>query len=87
MERLERLKAAVIMAQDEDDLPDALADRIFAIIERLEGCDLPSLQLDELHDQLLIYDAYAQTGYIGMGVDDKILEFTIRRLEEKLVGC
>ncbi len=85
MERHERLKAAVAMAQSEDGLPDVLAARIFAIIARLEGSALRYGELDELHDQLLLYDAYAQTGYIGMGVDDKILESTIRRLEEKLV--
>ena len=35
-------------------------------------------------EQVALYDTYGQTGYIGMGVSNDILEGTIRRLEQSL---
>jgi len=79
-----RLQMATLVAQQEDDLPDFLAARIFVIAESLP--DNLSLQdeVDELISQLTLYDTYAQTGYIGMGVNHYILEGTITRLETML---
>lgn len=84
MDALDRLCAATLLAQRQDDLPDYLAKRIFDLIAtvRLRG----GLQ-DEINDlarQVALYDNYGQTGYIGMGVDSGILEASLRRLEAQL---
>ena len=86
MKHSERLKAVTVNAQREDDLPDFLAARIFAIAEKLQGKSLLSDDLEELIEQVYLYDTYAQTGYIGMGVNHLILEGTIGRIEDKLSG-
>ena len=39
---------------------------------------------EELIEQLSLYDTYGQTGYIGMGVNNNILESTIAAIEKKL---
>lgn len=84
MDLLNRLQMAIITAQNEDGLPDFLAERIFVIAETLP-CAL-NLQgmIEELIEQLALYDTYGQTGYIGMGVNNYILEGTISRLEKIL---
>jgi hypothetical protein len=84
MDYLSRLHMAIARAQQEDDLPDYLAARIFAIADQLQNSRLLQDGLDELIEQLGLYDTYGQTGYIGMGVNNLILEGTICRLEEKL---
>jgi hypothetical protein len=86
MQLSEKLKAVTANAQQEDDLPDFLAVRIYDIIERLQGKSLLSDDLEELIEQVVLYDTYAQTGYIGMGVNHLILEGTIGRIEDKLSG-
>jgi hypothetical protein len=75
---------ATAKAQQQDDLPDYLAARIIAIASQLQSSHSLQEQLDELIEQLGLYDTYGQTGYIGMGVNNLILEGTICRLEEKL---
>lgn len=84
MDILNRLQMAIITAQHEDDLPDFLAERIFAIAESLPCDSNLEGEVEELIEQLAIYDTYGQTGYIGMGVNNCILEGTICRLEQKL---
>lgn len=78
-----RLREATQRAQQEDDLPDFLAERIFAITKQPSKQELYS-ELEELIEQISIYDTYGQTGYIGMGVNSVILEGTISRLELRL---
>ena len=82
---LHKLKTATVRAQQEDDLPDFLAERIFVIVD--QGQIKPSLHenIEELIEQITLYDTYGQTGYIGMGVNNIILEGTINRLEEHLL--
>ena len=84
MDILKRLKTVIIQAQEEDDLPDFLAERIFAIVKLSNVSQSLHADLEELIEQVTLYDTYGQTGYIGMGVNSIILEGTIRRLEEKL---
>lgn len=84
MDQLTRLQMATIRAQQEDDLPDFLAVRIFAIADKLQEKRFLQTDVEELIEQLNLYDTYGQTGYIGMGVNNYILEGTLNRLEEKL---
>ncbi len=84
MDYMTRLNMATARAQQEDDLPDSMAARIFAITDQLQNCHLLQDEVNELIEQVGLYDTYGQTGYIGMGVNNLILEGTICRLEEKL---
>ncbi len=84
MDYLTRLNMATARAQQEDDLPDSLAARIFAITDQLQSCRFLQDEINELIEQVGLYDTYGQTGYIGMGVNNLILEGTLCRLEEKL---
>lgn len=87
MAHLDRLLAATLHAQEADDLPDFLAARILAIVGCLQGEDALQAEVEELTEQLALYDTYGQTGYIGMGVNNQVLEVTIRRLEGKLTAA
>ena len=71
-------------AQHEDDLPDFLAVRIFAISDQLSIGQQETTSIEKLIEQLKVYDTYGQTGYLGMGVNHIILEQTINQIEEKL---
>jgi len=84
MEHLDKLHAATVLAQQVDDLPDFLAQRIFAIVYRLQGREAMRAEIEALTEQVGLYDTYGQTGYIGMGVSNDILEGTIPRLEQSL---
>ena len=84
MEHLDRLHAATVLAQQVDDLPDFLAKRIFSVARRLQGQGILQAEIESLIEQVGLYDTYGQTGYIGMGVSNHILEGTIRRIEQAL---
>jgi hypothetical protein len=43
-----------------------------------------SNEIAELTEKVSQYDTFAQTGYIGMGVDNLILEESIKRFEHKI---
>ena len=87
MDLISRLNAATLTAQQEDDLPDFLAVRVYAIAEQLTASLVFQIEIEELIEQLSLYDTYGQTGYIGMGVNNYILEGTIGRIEKKLSIC
>ena len=87
MDLISRLNAATLIAQQEDDLPDFLAVRVYAIAEQLTASPVFQAEIEELIEQLSLYDTYGQTGYIGMGVNNYILEGTIGRIEKKLSIC
>ena len=87
MDLISRLNSATLTAQQEDDLPDFLAARVYAIAEQLKGRPLFQAEIEELIEQLSLYDTYGQTGYIGMGINNYILEGTIVRIEKKLSNC
>ena len=88
MNYLDALAKATLVAQRDNDLPDFLAVRIFALVDTLQRCaQLPEGLRDNLfglREQVEQYDTYAQTGYIGMGVDNHILEGSIERLEARV---
>ncbi len=81
MDLFARLRLATLQAQEENELPDCFARRILSIAEHPQryrnSRDLLLLLLEQLPD----YDTYAQTGYLGMGVDDTILRATLEKLE------
>lgn len=81
MDIFERLREVTLAAQQENDLPDFLARRIFYIVEHPQVYGRSPLLLDRLLQQLPEYDTYAQTGYLGMGVDDGDILVTLRQLE------
>ena len=87
MDLISRLNAATLTAQNEDDLPDFLAERVYAIAEELTDSPIFRAEIEELIEQLSLYDTYGQTGYIGMGVNNYILEGTIVRIEKVLFNC
>ncbi|PLX88952.1 MAG: hypothetical protein C0619_11925 [Desulfuromonas sp.] len=84
MEIAETLRDATKRAQKEDELPDYLATRIFAIADLLPTVQHNSNDIEKLTEQVTLYDTYGQTGYLGMGVNHIILEKTIRQIEEEL---
>jgi hypothetical protein len=87
MDLIGRLNAATMTAQQEDELPDFLAARVYAIAAKLGDSPVSQVDIEELIEQLSLYDTYGQTGYIGMGVNNYILEGTIVRIEKKLSNC
>ncbi len=84
MELAEILRMATRHAQEMDELPDYLAARIFAIADLLPMVRHSSDAIKQLTEQVKLYDTYAQTGYLGMGVNHLILEKTIRQIEKQL---
>ena len=84
MDIVETLRMVTRNAQQEDDLPDFLAARIFAISDQLPIGQQETTSIEKLIEQLKLYDTYGQTGYLGMGVNNVILEKTINQIEEKL---
>ena len=86
MELAENLRKATRNAQNFDDLPNYLAERIFAITALLPRVRHNPEEIRKLVEQVIEYDTYAQTGYLGMGVNHSILEGTISRIEEQLAA-
>lgn len=86
MELAKNLREITINAQKVDDLPDYLASRILAIADLLPQARYNPEEIMKLADQVAEYDTYAQTGYLGMGVNHLILESTIRQIEEQLAA-
>ncbi|BCS53207.1 GSU3529 family protein [Geobacter sp. SVR] len=76
----DRLRAATEAAQSEQDLPDGLAEQIFRIIENRHDFHGREADLAILVEQVALYDTYGQTGYLGMGVNNAILENALKRL-------
>ncbi len=70
------------MAQREQELPDFLAERIFWIIQNQDRFSTRTAEIDDLAEKVANYDTYGQTGYLGMGVNNVILEKTLNRLDE-----
>lgn len=84
MSLYQQLIETTVRAQEENDLPDFLAESIFNLADSVRGRKDVESMLALLVEQVSLYDTYAQTGYIGMGVDDKILTASIRRINDKL---
>lgn len=76
----DRLRAAMEMAQAELDLPDFLARDIAAILQRQNDFAGREDELDDLVEKVTQYDTYGQTGYLGMGVNNVILQKSLDKL-------
>ncbi len=76
----DRLRIAMETAQAEQDLPDFLARKISAILQRQKDFEGREDELDDLVDKVALYDIYGQTGYLGMGVNHVILGNALKRL-------
>ena len=77
------LRTATLRAQSECDLPDCLAARVLAVTDNPELYPQAEAEICALLDMLPDYDTYGQTGYMGMGVSNSILDGALRRLERK----
>ena len=83
MELFSRLRQETHRAVQESDLPDFLAERLLAVADNPRCYPDAGKELLELIEMLPLYDTYGQTGYIGMGVSNLILEKALQRLEAK----
>lgn len=81
MDIFDELRRGTARAQDENDLPDYLAERLLRIADQPGRYRQLGAQVADLAAQVGLYDTYAQTGYMGMGVNNVVLEGAIRRLE------
>jgi hypothetical protein len=79
----DRLKAAMEKAQAEQDLPDFLAQHISTILQHRKDFAGREEELEDLVEKVTMYDTYGQTGYLGMGVNNVILQKSL----EKLFTC
>ena len=77
----EKLQSVTETAQNEQDLPNYLAERIFRLIENQDRFNVRNSEMEDLVDKVTNYDTYGQTGYLGMGVNSVILEKALNRLE------
>ncbi|WP_306533992.1 GSU3529 family protein [Geobacter sp.] len=84
MTAFEELQSVTEQARNEQDLPDYLAERIFWIIENQDRFHAREAEIDDLAEKVANYDTYGQTGYLGMGVNNDILEKTLKHLEETI---
>lgn len=80
MKIFDDLKHAMEGAQKEQDLPDFLASQILFIVENPERFSGREAEIADLVEQVTLYDTYGQTGYLGMGVSNLILEKSLQRL-------
>jgi len=76
----DRLSDTLEKARAEQDLPDFLAQEIATILQRRGNFTGRENELEELVEQIDLYDTYGQTGYLGMGVNHVILQKTLDRL-------
>lgn len=83
MDIFEQLSRVTAQARAENDLPDFLAARLCRIVQQREAFSGHTAEIADLAQQVEQYDTYAQTGYMGMGVNNVILEGALRRVEEK----
>lgn len=78
----DRLQAALEAARAEQELPDYLAQDILTILQRRQEFAGREEELEKLVEKVTLYDTYGQTGYLGMGVNNTILQKAL----EKLLG-
>jgi len=80
-----RLHSTTLLAEMDNDLPDFLSERLLAVASSPHCYPDAAEEILKIIDMLPLYDTYAQTGYMGMGVSNIILEVALRRLEVKRV--
>jgi len=76
-----KLRSVTETARNQQELPDFLAERIFRIIDNQDQFHARDAEIDNLAEKVANYDTYGQTGYLGMGVNNVILEKALNRLE------
>lgn len=79
----DRLQAAMEVAQAEQELPDYLARDILTILQRRQEFVGREEEVEKLVEKVTLYDTYGQTGYLGMGVNNTILQKTLEKLLER----
>ncbi|MDT8440794.1 MAG: hypothetical protein RQ723_03930 [Desulfuromonadales bacterium] len=84
MDQLNRLRKVTLQAQMENELPDELAARLFVIADRVDLDPALAAEIDTLIALVAEYDTFAQTGYMGMGVDHVVLTNVLDRLDARL---
>jgi len=86
MDAFEQLSRVTEQAREENDLPDFLAIRLCRIAQNRDILGEYAEEIVDLAHQVEQYDTYGQTGYMGMGVNNVVLEAAIRRIEKKSAG-
>lgn len=84
MTAFEKLQSATVAAQNEQELPDFLAQRLFRIVENRNRFQTREAEIDDLAEKVANYDTYGQTGYLGMGVNNVILDKALQGLERAI---
>ena len=85
MDVFSKLRSATLLAGQENELPDLFAERLLAIASSPQLYPNTTEEILKIIEMLSEYDTYAQTGYMGMGVSNVILESSIKQLETKRV--
>ncbi len=80
MSVFDELRRALEAARNEQDLPDFLSAQIELVIENREKFGGREGEIADLVEKVTLYDTYGQTGYLGMGVSNLILEKSLQRL-------
>ena len=78
-----QLRKETILAGQENELPDYLTEQLLYIADNPQFYPDSYEDILKVVDMLPLYDTYGQTGYIGMGVNNLILEAAIQRVEIK----
>ena len=86
MDVFAKLHAATLLAGQDNELPDFLSERLLAVASSPHCYPDAAEEMLNIISMLPLYDTYAQTGYMGMGVNNAILESALRRLEGKQVS-
>ncbi len=85
MDVFAKLHAATLLAGQDNELPDFLSERLLAVASSPPCYPDAAEEILTIIDMLPEYDTYAQTGYMGMGANNAILEGALRRIEAKRV--
>ena len=85
MDLFARLRTETLRAGRDNELPDCLTKRLLAVADHPRCYPDAREEIEQLIGMLPLYDTYGQTGYIGMGVSNLILEGALRRVEAKRV--
>jgi len=83
MDLFARLHSATVLAEQDNALPEFLAERLLAVASSPHCYPDTAEEIQKIINMLPEYDTYAQTGYMGMGANNAILEGALRRLEAK----
>ena len=86
MDIFAQLRKETILAKQENELPNFLAEQLLSIADNPHFYPDAYEDILKIVDMLPLYDTYGQTGYIGMGVSNLILESAIRRVELKNIS-